>query len=520
MNASGQEAIGPGPSQAEGRDVCNDVCNNEYNKEGNSFLLAVVIIAAGILLRFLFLGRNGFWVDEAYSVWVAGKPLKEILSFLMVHEPHPPLFYFVLQWWQAVLGHAGIVNCPEWLYRLPFAAASALALIPFYFISLRLLGKRLAICALFFWAFSSSEIIIAQQVRMYPLLSLFAVLSVLYYLKMREEGKVLDSAAYCLFTALMLYTHYMGIFVFIAQLADFLLTVRKGEWRKLAATTLIVVAAYLPWVHGFIAQVFLNKKIQPAISPITLQVIPGTYVSLFYGFASQVKIHLVFWLMFAFILFFMLRAFWKSEQRLRPVLLGVIVFLPVILLGALAVLPTKIFFSSKHVIMILPFLIMLVIAGTRGNNRLLAALLIVFVLTNGISLERWYLNPEYQMQRWRDAVSVYKEYRRPGDLVIIMNPSQVFAFKYYEKDEVPLYLPEAGWKEKDVISIISNHKRVWIFSTYGWSVDPQNRIGSIVGERGDIILALRLKNSLDTSGDTGIILAKMRKAETQKGQKF
>ncbi|MCD6309734.1 MAG: glycosyltransferase family 39 protein, partial [Candidatus Eremiobacteraeota bacterium] len=216
------------------------------NREENHLSLVLLILAGGILLRFLFLGRSGFWLDEAYSVWVADRALKDIFPLIIIHDPHPPLFYVILHWWMGLLNLLGTESPPEWLLRIPFAVISSVALIPFYFLSSRLLGARLGMYALFMWAFSSTEVMTAQEVRMYAFVELFALLSIFYYLNIRREGGFFNTAAYSIFTALMLYTHYTGIFIIIAQHVDFLLSMRPGEWKRWMSANAGVVLLFLP----------------------------------------------------------------------------------------------------------------------------------------------------------------------------------------------------------------------------------------------------------------------------------
>ncbi|MCD6309367.1 MAG: hypothetical protein J7M18_01555, partial [Candidatus Eremiobacteraeota bacterium] len=208
-----------------------------------------------------------------------------------------------------------------------------------------------------------------------------------------------------------------------------------------------------------------------------------------------------------------------SPVGLNGRVLGMVVLFPVLVLCIMFVLAAKIFFAARHVVLILPFLIVLVIGGTKGDERILAVLLLVFIITNGLALWRWYMVPEYQKGRWKEAVAILDEYKKPGDLAIVMGPSQFFIFDYYERGKIPLYLPDKGWKEDEVISKISGYKRVWIIACVGWQVDPDNRIARIVDERGKVILAYHLENRLDISGGIGILLFDMKDFNVRKDSK-
>ena len=53
-------------------------------------LLAVTLV--GGALRLYRIDHNGFWLDEAFSVWMAQHPPAELFAWLTRIDQHPPLY--------------------------------------------------------------------------------------------------------------------------------------------------------------------------------------------------------------------------------------------------------------------------------------------------------------------------------------------------------------------------------------------------------------------------------------------
>src|SRR2546430_14364122 len=68
---------------------------------------AITAAAAG--LRFYGLGKQSFWYDEAFSVFLVHQTPGKLLSFLPVTESTPPLYYLCAWVWTRVfdMGEAG-----------------------------------------------------------------------------------------------------------------------------------------------------------------------------------------------------------------------------------------------------------------------------------------------------------------------------------------------------------------------------------------------------------------------------
>jgi len=64
------------------------------------WLLLILLMA--LILRSAFLGGKSVWLDEAFSVWMAERPVERIWT--TTADPHPPLYYLMLKAWMFLAG--------------------------------------------------------------------------------------------------------------------------------------------------------------------------------------------------------------------------------------------------------------------------------------------------------------------------------------------------------------------------------------------------------------------------------
>ncbi len=134
--------------------------------------LVVAITLVGGLLRALFLSKNGMWLDETFSVWMAGHSAAEILQWVVRIDQHPPLYYFLLHFWIAQNG-----DLPYYARMLSVLfGAGTIPVI--YLIGKRISGVMMGLAAAIFLAFSLYNISYAQETRMYTLLTFNAAVAI------------------------------------------------------------------------------------------------------------------------------------------------------------------------------------------------------------------------------------------------------------------------------------------------------------------------------------------------------
>ena len=199
----------------------------------------MLLVAVYLALRISRLDETCLWFDEIFSVHAASQPWGSILSFVALDLIHPPLFYLTLKAWITV-GGDGVV----WLRGLPIVF-SVLAILPLLLL-LKELGQSFnvmlsSICLLIV---NGSILKYSLEVRMYSLMLCLSLFSMWLFVKFAERRtSILPLLAV---NILLVYTHYFGWFMIASEVAAAVLFHRES-WKKVAAMSAAVFAAFLPW---------------------------------------------------------------------------------------------------------------------------------------------------------------------------------------------------------------------------------------------------------------------------------
>lgn len=207
-------------------------------------LLAVPLLA-GALLRLSGLGRQGLFLDEAFSIDLALRPWDQLIR-LAAQDVHPLLYYTLLKLFITPLPLA------EWPARLFSALCSAGALTLAIALSYRLAGLRVALAAGLLLGWSSLSLYYAQEARMYALFELLWLLAPALLLQAltAERRRWGWWAAWALATAAAVNVQFFGAMLWaLGALAGLLVIALRRRWPTLGpwlAAQLLVAALVLP----------------------------------------------------------------------------------------------------------------------------------------------------------------------------------------------------------------------------------------------------------------------------------
>jgi 4-amino-4-deoxy-L-arabinose transferase-like glycosyltransferase len=210
----------------------------------SSFVLLVVLYVAARLWR---LTDSCLWFDEIFGVHAARHTWDGLWSFVAADLIHPPLFYALLKIWVAVGGET-----LQWLRLFPLLASVA-CLLPFFLLARELrLDAAPTRLALLLMATNGYLIKYAQEVRMYSLLLFFTLASLwlfVRFLKESGEARKLLPLALTVCNLLLVYTHYYGWLVVVAEAAFLLLEARRRLKPFLFSAAALVVC-FAPWIYA------------------------------------------------------------------------------------------------------------------------------------------------------------------------------------------------------------------------------------------------------------------------------
>jgi len=132
--------------------------------------LLLAITTLGGVLRAYQIGDQGLWLDEAFSVWLAQRPVGEMIDWIVRIDQHPPLYYLLLHLWMS-LGRDEIA------VRMLSALCGTLTIPVMYLLGHRLADDGVGLLAALILAVSPFHVRFAQEARMYTLLTLNASLA-------------------------------------------------------------------------------------------------------------------------------------------------------------------------------------------------------------------------------------------------------------------------------------------------------------------------------------------------------
>ncbi len=429
----------------------------------------LLVLLAGAALRAYRLGADSLWYDETVSLLLAGKPLPDLVAHT-ARDIHPPLYYILLHFWTRLAGRSEFAAA--WL-----SYAAGLLLIPATYALVRRVTCRpnIALVTAMLMAISPYHVWYAQEVRMYTVGALLAVLGGRAAWQLLERWRAgeptlntLPWRVLVLTSALGLYTLYYYAF-WLVTLAFFVLAVLLVEWlrgnrfafwpalRPWAAAGSLTVLLWLPWVP-----VAYRQATDPPVPPwrqLTpfADLLRESAAALAFG-QSVEPTDVTGWLALA-VLFYLVGAFrLATHPRIRHRGWASAFFVswtwgPVLLIELFSLTLQPLYHVRYVFTYSAPFYAVLA-AGVLGvldvarrlQRRMracapvYAALLVLIALFWGgtavVSLQRFWFNPLYRADDFRSAMAHLEANWHPGDALLV-NAGYVYpAVNYYFRGPV------------------------------------------------------------------------------------
>jgi mannosyltransferase len=210
-------------------------------------IAAVVgLTALAVVVRFVGIGHQGFWFDEANTSLLVHFSPGKMLGLIPQTESTPPLYYCIAWVWARVFGYgeAGL--------RSLSALAGALTVPLVYAAGAKLISRRAGLIAAALTACNPFLIWYSQEARSYALLVMLSALALLAFAYALAEPKPRTLAAWVIATALCLATHYYAVLA-IAPQAIWLLAAHRRD-RSVAVAIAAVGVCGLALVPLAISQ--------------------------------------------------------------------------------------------------------------------------------------------------------------------------------------------------------------------------------------------------------------------------
>jgi uncharacterized membrane protein len=362
------------------------------------FFLILIVTAA--CFRLYGLTFQSLWLDELLSInySIPGEGIDLPIRYAIAKDGSPPLFNISLWIWRSAFG-AG-----EYPARLLPALFGILGVFCMYFLGKELISVRAGMYASLLTAVLPFHIYYSQEVRPYSLLFLLSVLSYLFFIRLLKLKNLRWGLPYVLATSCMLYTHYFGLLVLLAQLAYLGVILlwgrdvnKKNLVKLFLPLGLLMALTYLPWLARF-RRLTEVKKIWADIPPSDF------FVSYFKGyFGNEFYVVLICACLLGL---YLLHKSNTDEFPYQKVLLFTCV-LSVFAVPYLRALTHAALLTPRNTIVALPAIILMVCVGIARFRRREIRLVVFGSILLMLFVNIFFTNGNYYRtvtkEQWREA---------------------------------------------------------------------------------------------------------------------
>lgn len=443
-------------------------------------IILSIILFAAFILRFYHLTFQSLWMDELHTMIEADPSLSvsELFNYLKCCDQHPPLFFFLEKFLFGIFGHS------EWTARALTATAGTVSVWAMFLVGKELYNNQLGFIAALLTTVNYYNIQYSQEARGYILAFLFASFSLLYFIKLLKQANTKIIIRYIIFTLLLMYTHYYGLFVFVAQgviAFVYWLTIaeNKTKFFKHGAIALIgICVGYAAWIPNL-----LNMS---NIKSFWISPVPNSFaIDYFYEYFGNSDLLKPFLLLFM-VAYFIKLFLEKENIKNAPVILSflicsiwifIIYLIPY--LRSIFVVPML---FPRYTIVILPAVIIMLSFGINliPNQFVRNTLLTLFVLISLIDIvfvKKFYT--AVNKTQFRELTTHIAESSHRN--LPIINPQTAWHFQYYAKkfDVYKNLMSENTDPIIDSISQLKNGSGFWLAGAHNTPKLPEEKIKMI-----------------------------------------
>lgn len=360
--------------------------------------LLVIILALGAFLRFYKLDFQSIWLDEIHTMIESNPKIsfKESYDITAFREQMPHLYFLSIKIFSTIFGHTTFV------VRMFSALIGVLSIYSIYLLGKEIKDHKTGLISAVLLSVNYFHLWYSQEARPYALFALMAILS-FYRLAIFIKRSTLKTAIlYGVFAALMIDTHFFGLFILVSQafiLLFFLFDLPKQErisFFKLSVLSgFITILLWLPSLKIF-SSVMKIKSFW--IQPPTLDV----YTQLFKEFFGNAEAVLM--IVFLVTTFYFIRLFGQKKEKGTSIKQNGMLF-------SFVILATWIFITlfiplvrsyldvpmiiSRYFIGVLPAVILILAIGISGIRsdlvqKTIVLFLIIASLTDIIVIKNYY----------------------------------------------------------------------------------------------------------------------------------
>lgn len=443
-------------------------------------LIAVLLLA--FTLRAHDAGARSLWEDEGWTMLLSEGPGVGDVVQALADDQHPPLYFVLLHLWRGAAGDT------EFATRYLGILFGVIAVAGVYPLGRTLFGVTGGVLAALLLALADLHIDLSQEVRHYALLATMAVLSSTFYVRWVRRPSSASRAGFVLCSIALLYTHYLGGFLLLAQGLHLLASVRlRGRLVEGLALFAAVGIGFLPWLPVVVQQnnvrwdnpLYYQNSVPNSIE--TYRAVRGALLGSHYGLMGGL-------LLLGLVTLAYRGGGWPRVQlrplwtRLYPALwIAVMVGLSV------AINARRQFLTERNFVLIVPAIALLVAHGLANLERTARAFLVAVIVIVGLTTvdaRRFY--PD-----WRAVVNNITRYHLPGEPVLMDVWVGDFPARYYVDRQMGEDTPRVSlreWRDEHreqflptLLSYLEEQDAFWLIY---WGDEPMDEYGDLIARAG------------------------------------
>jgi len=465
---------------------------------GRTSLLLAGVLLAGIVLRIYDLRTESLWLDEGISIFRAQLSPAEMIGRLSL-STHQPLYYLLLHYWIGMFGDSAIS------VRLLSSVFGIVSVFMLYKVAAEIFNKDVGLLSALIMAVSVFHIWYSQEARNYSLMTLLSLISMYYFLKLLQKVDLRNSVGYIIPSCLLIYTHYFGFFVIMAQNLSLFITwlIFKERNNKLFRNWIllqgVLAVSYLPWLATLKVQASLWQK------GLTMDWIPvPSLYSVYESFETYAGSRVLLLFFVALSIFSVIRYEGSSsicehgkrcgwtihgKDIKQSSFLGVWLWVPVLLPFLLSFLLKPMYVTRFTIPASLAFYI-LVAKGIQNIPRRFFKAVIIILLIGFSSVSIWEYYGRVDKQQWREVAGHIDSNAKKGDVIMFIpgDPERlIFAYYSRREDLKRKQIPRIEGYDKEnfaehVHALTEGGERVWLVVSL--RKDPQGIVKDVLKSLG------------------------------------
>ncbi|MDI1317575.1 glycosyltransferase family 39 protein [Flavobacterium sp.] len=389
--------------------------------KNNKLLLAIV--AFGAVLRFYKLDNQSLWIDELFSMNVANpkNDFRFIYTFLRDHDPHPPLYYFLIHLFFLLFGYTTLV------LKLFSTLVGVLGIFSIYYLGKKMVNKQVGYIGAILVSVNYFHIYYSQEGRMYTLLFLTTCIAIYSFFVFIKKSTYQTMILFIIGSSLMIYSQFFGVFVLFSMYIILLYTIIKSDLKergtRLRMTIIAGIVTVVLYIPSIIIILFNPKRESIWIQPPTWSTFESIFKE-FFGFSQILNFIIIALFIIGLILYFIKHKKQQVKNGISPLISPEGILITILLITViLPVVYSKLLLPivvSRYYICILPaVLILLAIAinNFKNNNvKILILIIFCFFSIKNLIIDKAFYTSFYKTQ-FKQAVN-YMVQETPNDIIV------------------------------------------------------------------------------------------------------